>query len=83
MLNGISFTGRETMLTAGLKKPAKLNFFKPDTPSEMVETVAKEVKQVRDLGIESYVAAHQNILPEANSLAHDSAVTGENLHFFG
>lgn len=89
MINGISFTGRETMLTAGLKNPqvkeaakAAVDFFKADAPHGGAETVAETATRLsRTNNLESYKAAHQPIL--TNPIARNSAVTGENLHFFG
>lgn len=108
-MNGISFTGRETMLTAGIKKSAKASFFKGDVPSEAIKnddaimkaldnvsrtdfikadypistSVKKAVKDVKNPSVESYINAHKPIVSEASSLSHDSAVSGENIHFFG
>lgn len=82
MIHGISFTGRETMLTAGVKEGfSRHKFFKGDAPSEMVKEAVKEVKQLKNERISSYIADSHPILP--SPIAHDSAVAGENLHFFG
>ena len=82
MINGISFTGRETMLTAGLKEGKKAHkFFKGDAPTEMGNTVVKEVKQLKNEGVSAFIPDSQPIL--TSPLAKDSAVTGENIHFFG
>ncbi len=87
MISGISFKGREEMLTAGIKEGiSRHKFFKGDAPSEMVKEAAKEVKQLKNAAVESYRAAHQPILDKpiiSNPLAQDSAVSGANIQFFG
>lgn len=90
MINGISFTGRETMLTAGLKNPEVKNaakevagFFRADALIGSSEIVAGDTaaKLAKESNIASYKAAHQPI--SASVLSQDSAVNGENFNFFG
>lgn len=89
MINKISFTGREKMLTAGLKKPeikqaAKevAGFFRADAPHGAAESVAdKAARLSQESNIASYQAAHQPVV--SRTLGQEPAVIGENLHFFG
>lgn len=82
MINGISFTGRETMLTAGVKEGvSRHKFFKGDAPSEIIKEAVKEVKELKNNGVESYKSSHQPI--SSSALSQDSAVAGNTIQFFG
>lgn len=91
MLNKISFTGREEMLTKGLKNPKQVTktieeaagYFNQCAPHGGAETaVEKAAKASASRTIDSYVAAHQPINTPV-SLAQDSAKSGEILEYFG
>ena len=67
MINNISFTGRETMLTKNADKVAKtleerVGYFNPAAPiidkaEKFVSTVSKP-KEIVNPGVESYVTSH-------------------------
>lgn len=78
MINRIAFTGREEMLTAGLKNPKKMeqvvDFFKADAPHGI-----SKAKAAVNRNIESYVLAHQPIKDIVNGESKPSNV----IDYFG
>ncbi len=83
----ISFTGRETMLTAGLKEVKKVTksieessgYFNALAPHGAADSAAAEVaKTSRANAVNSYKASHQQI-----NLANDSAKSGATIEYFG
>lgn len=83
----ISFTGRETMLTAGLKEAKKVTksieessgYFNALAPHGAADNAAAEVARAsRADALNSYRASHQQI-----NLASDSAKSGATFEYFG